>query len=135
MKKLIFVLLGAIAIGACQSEREALPQGQEEQPAQQYTWTPPPPPKQPAAGQKCLINERSCEEVIKVLQQPDAETLLKAWDIEIKKVDAIRTGTKIFTLGNGVTITTPSSVPPVDMYAVRLEDNTEFLFSKYELNE
>ena len=136
MKKLMCIFSVALALGACHSDGKILSQGQpvSEKQAVQPAWTPPPAPKKPAEGQQCLINGYDCKQVIEVLRAPkeNRAALLKELGIEIAKTAVIRTGTEIYTLNNGVTITTPSSVPLGERYVVRLEDNTEFLFSKYE---
>ena len=141
MKKIILILLGAFMIGACQSGYNLQPYPDDyslvDPQNETITWTPPPEHKKPAKGQKCFINGHSCKDVIEILRQPAAkwDGLLKERGLQITDIQGIRNGEKTFTFSNGVTITTPSSVPLGSVYKVLLEDNTQFLFNEYEFTQ
>ena len=142
MKKLAVLLAVTLALGACKAADEyaapapAAPAPSEAAPAPvpdapPVTWTPPPPPKLPSDEQQCLINERSCVEVIDALQQPDPDDLLAAWNLKIADLQTVRTGTRIYTLDNGVKITFPCTLEMcVPVTEVLLEDNTLFAFDQ-----
>ena len=139
MKKILLALLSAFIIGACKSGYNLPPYPDDsslEDSQNQAVWTPPE-HKKPAEGQKCLINGHSCKDVIEILRQPAAkwDGLLKEWGLQITDIQGIRNGEETYTFSNGVTITTPSSVPLGSVYKVLLEDNTQFLFNEYEFTQ
>ena len=141
MKKTLLILLGAFMIGACKSGSNLPPYPDDvssvDSQNKTATWAPLPEYKKPAEGQKCLINNHSCKDVIEILRQPAEkwDGLLKEWGLQITDIQGIRNGEETYTFSNGVTITTPSSVPQGSVYKVLLEDNTQFLFNEYEFTQ